>query len=96
MNFRGQNGLFKSFRHNKISPLQILANNFRLSLNPQAPVAQKIADEVVFRRFQGEGVEFFFKSDLTDPPQTFDAFYSLFERMRLKRKKRCLFTLTNI
>ena len=39
--------------------------------NPQAPVAQKIADEVVFRRFQGEGVEFFFKSDLTDPPQIF-------------------------
>ena len=30
------------------------------SLNPQAPVAQKIAKEVVFRRFQGEGVEFFF------------------------------------
>ena len=29
------------------------------NLNPQAPVAQKIADEVVFRRFQGEGVEFF-------------------------------------
>ena len=28
-------------------------------INPQAPVAQKIADEVVFRRFQGEGVEFF-------------------------------------
>ena len=41
-------------------------------LNPQAPVAQKSADEVVFRRFQGEGVEFF-KSDLTDPPQIFDA-----------------------
>ena len=39
----------------------------RESLNPQAPVAQKIADEVVFRRFQGEGVEFFFKSNLTDP-----------------------------
>ena len=37
-----------------------------------APVAQKIADEVVFRRFQGERVEFF-KSDLTDPPQIFDA-----------------------
>ena len=36
------------------------------------PVAHKIADEVVFRRFQGEGVEFF-KSDLTDPPQIFDA-----------------------
>ena len=41
--------------------------------NSQAPVAQKIADEVVFRHFQGEGVEFFFKSDLTDPPQIFDA-----------------------
>ena len=27
--------------------------------NPQAPVAQKTADEVVFRHFQGEGVEFF-------------------------------------
>ena len=27
--------------------------------NPQASVAQKVADEVVFRRFQGEGVEFF-------------------------------------
>ena len=31
-----------------------------LFLNPKAPVAQKIADEVDFRRFQGEGVEFFF------------------------------------
>ena len=30
-----------------------------LNLNPQAPVAQKTADELVFRRFQGEGVEFF-------------------------------------
>ena len=40
-------------------------------VNPQAPVAQKIADEVVFRDFQGEGVEF--KSDLTDPHQIFDA-----------------------
>ena len=28
-------------------------------INPKAPVAQKIADEVVFRRFQGEGVKFF-------------------------------------
>ena len=43
-----------------------------IEINPQAPVAQKIADKVVFRRFQGEGVEFF-KSDLTDPPQIFDA-----------------------
>ena len=40
--------------------------------NPQALVAQKIADEVIFRRFQGEGVEFFL-SDLIDPPQIFDA-----------------------
>ena len=70
----------------------------------------------------------FFKSDLTDPHQIFDAHllettdlspyrfhfsvgfisrscfesdgfiasYSLFERMRLKRKKRYLFTLTNL
>ena len=29
-------------------------NNF----NPHTPIAQKIADEVVFRRFQGEGVDF--------------------------------------
>ena len=27
--------------------------------NPHTPVAQKVADEVVSRRFQGEGVEFF-------------------------------------
>ena len=26
-----------------------------MKVNPQAPVAQKIADWVVFRRFQGEG-----------------------------------------
>ena len=45
-----------------------ISNNSRQgSVNPQAPVAQKTADEVVFRHFQGEGVEFFFKSDLTDP-----------------------------
>ena len=28
-------------------------------INPHTPVAQKVANEVVFRRFQGEGVEFF-------------------------------------
>ena len=39
-------------------------------VNPQAPVAQKSADEVVFRRFQGEGVEFY-SSDLTEPPLRF-------------------------
>ena len=38
------------------------------------PLSQKVADEVVFRRFQREGVEFFFKSGLTDPPQIFDAY----------------------
>ena len=27
--------------------------------NPHTPVTQKIADEVVFRRFRGKGVEFF-------------------------------------
>ena len=32
---------------------------FIYSINLQAAVAQKIADEVVFRRFKGEGVEFF-------------------------------------
>ena len=31
----------------------------RLLVNPHTPVAQKIADEVAFRRFQGEGVDFF-------------------------------------
>ena len=41
-------------------------------VNPQAPVAQKVADEVVFRRFQGEKSSFF-KSDLTDPPHIFVA-----------------------
>ena len=33
--------------------------NGRLLVNLQASVAQKIADEVVFRHFQGEWVEFF-------------------------------------
>ena len=40
-------------------------------VNPQAPIAQKSADEVVFRGLRGEGVEFFFKSDLTDPLSDF-------------------------
>lgn len=48
--------------------------NKNKELNLQAPFAQKLANEVVFQRFQGEWVEFF-KSDLTDlpPPQIFDA-----------------------
>ena len=73
------------------------------SINPQVPVAQKVADEVVFRRFQG---------DLTDQiinlsPSRFHFsvgfyikimfwvrwFYSLFERMRLtKRKNNVIYT----
>ena len=40
---------------------------FYSTLNPQASVAQKIADEVIFRHFQGEGVEFF----LIGPPSDF-------------------------
>ena len=32
---------------------------YGIEINPQAPVVQKIANEVVFRRFKGEGVEFF-------------------------------------
>ena len=43
-------------------------------VDPQAPVAQKIADEVVFRRLQGEGVEFF-KIGPHWPPQIFDAHF---------------------
>ena len=39
----------------KVEPQVIL----KYCLNPQAPVAQKTPDEVVFRRFQRKGVEFF-------------------------------------
>ena len=34
-------------------------NHSTNQFNPHKPIAQKFADEVVFRRFQGEGVEFF-------------------------------------
>ena len=36
--------------------------------NPHTPVAEKIADEVVFRRFQSEGAEFF---KISLPPSDF-------------------------
>ena len=36
-----------------------LIKSYQIRFNPQSPVAQKVADEVVFRRFQGEEVEFF-------------------------------------
>ena len=51
----------------------VTRNYLVIYFNPHARVVQKNAGEVVFRRFQGEVVEFFFKSDLTDPPQIFDA-----------------------
>ena len=31
----------------------------KVDINPHTPVAQKVPNEVVFRRFQGESVEFF-------------------------------------
>ena len=38
----------------------IIINFLRIKpFNPQAPAVQKTADELVFRRFEGEGVEFF-------------------------------------
>ena len=41
--------------------MEILTKNLNTKNKyPQAPVAQEIADKMVFRRFQGEGVEFFF------------------------------------
>ena len=55
--------------------------NLHNNLNPKTPIALKITDKVVFRRFRGEGVEFF-KSDLTDPPSEF--FCASFVKYRLK------------
>ena len=37
----------------------------RLRVNPHMPVAHKVADEVVFRRLQGGGVEFLNRTFLT-------------------------------
>ena len=33
--------------------------SFVSEINPHTPIAQKVVDEMVFRRFQGKGVEFF-------------------------------------
>ena len=41
----------------KKSPLTVYFSILPL-LNPRAPVAQRVADELVFRRLQDEGVEF--------------------------------------
>ena len=47
--------------------------NFKnLFVNPQAPVVQKSTDEVGFRHFQCEGVDFFNRTSLT-PAQIFYA-----------------------
>ena len=43
-------------------------------VNPQAPIAQRIADEVIFRHFQDEGVEFFLNRTSLTPHQIFDAY----------------------
>ena len=53
-------------------PFRTLLEN---SLNPHTPVAQKVADKVVFRRFQSEGVEFFLIGSHR-PPSDFDAHLS--------------------
>ena len=37
---------------------KIMSQRLSFKIDPQAPVAQKIADKVAFRRFQREGVEF--------------------------------------
>ena len=41
-----------------------------IEINPQAPVAQKVADEVVFDVSEVKKPSFL-KSDLTDPPSDF-------------------------
>ena len=51
-------------------------------LNLQAPIAQKIADEVIFRRFQGEGVEFFVNRTSLTP--RFRFFMRFFEKIPIK------------
>ena len=49
----------KIYERKSLKPKKNIFKGRFLLINPQAPVAQKIADEVVFRRFQGEGVELF-------------------------------------
>ena len=70
--FFGNSMFIKSIELLKYS---IIINFLRIKpFNPQAPAVQKTADELVFRRFEGEGVEFFLiLTDLTDPHLIFDA-----------------------
>ena len=100
---------FKPSTREQNLPIQPGKIGFKLfvffSINPHTLLAQKVADEVVFRRFQGEGVEFFFKSDLTYPLRflmpmfwkiPIKVFPAFIFQWRSKRKKLCLFTLTNL
>ena len=68
-------------RHSSTKIIFRKRQNLTFHFNPQAIVAQKSTDELVFRRFQGEGLNFL-KLDLIDlpPPQIFDA--HLFETTR--------------
>ena len=54
----------RTFHTRKLHNFRFVSSTLMLGVgvNPQAPVA----DEVVFRRFQGHGVEFFFKSALAE------------------------------
>ena len=45
--------IFLSFTFSLLRLKHLVVQSLKLSLNSQAPVAQKIADEVIFRRFQG-------------------------------------------
>ena len=64
---------------------------------------QKIANEVVFRRFQDEESDFF-KSDLTDPPQIFDAHllentnsrYLFFAELAISERWSAIFCITGV
>ena len=51
----------KSKLRNAINKTAQVREQFKYlsNLNPHTPVAQKVVDKVVFRRFQGEGVKFF-------------------------------------
>ena len=56
--------------HKRLSFSNLLAF---LDLKPHTPVAQKVANEVFFRRFQGEEVEFILNRPSLIHPQIFDA-----------------------
>ena len=57
--FVNREGVFRtSAAKKKVKGIFLNTGCLYLLFNPQAPVAQKVADEVVFRRFRGERVEF--------------------------------------